>query len=83
MIQTLSIHHWPGNVRQLENLVERAILFSGEEKLLTMNHFNIETEYEIMENKNHLDLTPMTIAEVEKQLIFSTIKIDSREALEI
>ncbi len=29
---------------------------------------------EIIEDKNHIDLTPMTIAEVEKQLIFSTLK---------
>ena len=74
MIQTVSNQHWPGNVRQLENLLERAILFSGEENVLTMNHFNLESEYEIIEDKNHLDLTPMTIAEVEKQLIFSTLK---------
>ena len=74
VIQSVSGHHWPGNVRQLENLVERAILFSGEEKVLTMNHFKLESEHEIIEDKNHLDLTPMTIAEVEKQLIFSTLK---------
>ena len=57
-----------------ENLVERAILFSGEEKSLEMNHFNLESEHDILDDKTHLDLTPMTIAEVEKQLIFSTLK---------
>ena len=74
VIQNFSNHLWPGNVRQLENLVERAILFSGEEKSLEMNHFNLESEHDILDDKTHLDLTPMTIAEVEKQLIFSTLK---------
>ena len=74
VIQIFSNHHWPGNVRQLENLVERAILFSGEEKSLEINHFNLESEHDILDDKTHLDLTPMTIAEVEKQLIFSTLK---------
>ncbi len=59
VIHALSNNHWPGNVRQLENLVERAILFAGEEKVLAMNHLNIESENEIIEDKTHLDLTPM------------------------
>ena len=74
VIQIFSNHHWPGNVRQLENLVERAFLFSGEEKSLEIIHFNLESEDDILDDKTHLDLTPMTIAEVEKQLIFSTLK---------
>ena len=70
----LTQYDWPGNVRQFENLLERAILFSGKEVVLTVNHFDFNSEHDIIEDKNYLDLTPMTIAEVEKQLIFSTLK---------
>ena len=74
VMETLSIHQWPGNVRQLENLVERAVLFSGEDNSLRINHFNLDSDHDILDENKHLDLTPMTIAEVEKQLIFSTLK---------
>ncbi len=74
VLKTLSSHPWPGNVRQLENLMERAILFSGEEKVLVMDHFNLDSENDMLEDNKQLDLAPMTIAEVEKQLIFSTLK---------
>ena len=74
VLKALSSHPWPGNVRQLENLMERAILFSGEEKILILDHFNLDSENDILEDNKQLDLAPMTIAEVEKQLIFSTLK---------
>jgi len=74
VLKSLTSHPWPGNVRQLENLMERAILFSGEEKVLVLDHFNLDSENDILEDNKQLDLAPMTIAEVEKQLIFSTLK---------
>ena len=74
VLKSLTSHPWPGNVRQLENLMERAILFSGEEKILVLDHFNLDSENDILEDNKQLDLAPMTIAEVEKQLIFSTLK---------
>ena len=35
----LSAYHWPGNVRQLENAVERAIALSGDRSLLSTGDF--------------------------------------------
>ena len=74
LIQTLNKQKWNGNVRQLENLIERAILFSGDEPTLTLKHFNLEKEHDIFDENNGVELAPMTIAEVEKQLIISTLK---------
>ena len=29
LIQTLSSHHWPGNIRELENIIERSVIISS------------------------------------------------------
>ncbi len=64
---------WPGNVRQLENLIERAILYSGTDPILELHHFSLDRE---KVHADHDDITdaPITIAEMEKRLIFSTLK---------
>src|SRR5262249_18012201 len=38
-VARLCAYHWPGNVRQLENAVERAIALSGERTLLDVSDF--------------------------------------------
>ncbi len=65
---------WPGNIRQLENLVERAILYSGKEPELTLEHFSMEPETIKNDTINIDDMVPMTIAEMEKKLILKTLK---------
>jgi nitrogen regulation protein NR(I) len=32
-IAALSAHHWPGNIRELENVIERAVLFADGQKI--------------------------------------------------
>jgi DNA-binding NtrC family response regulator len=38
----LTAYHWPGNVRQLENTVERAIVLSGERAMLYPSDFPLD-----------------------------------------
>jgi len=64
---------WVGNVRQLENLVERAIIYSGKDEILTLEHFSIEQDLDSVDG-NSFDETLMSIAEMEKRLIFNTLK---------
>jgi len=64
---------WPGNVRQLENLVERAILYSGNEEKLKLKHFSLETE-PLKSSDNSLENEVMTIDEMERKLILRTLK---------
>ncbi|HDY75621.1 MAG TPA: sigma-54-dependent Fis family transcriptional regulator, partial [Candidatus Marinimicrobia bacterium] len=73
VLKNLSEYNWPGNVRQLENLMERAVLYSGQEHVLTMDHFNLESDGDSLESYGNLNLTPMKIAEMEKQLIYTTL----------
>lgn len=65
---------WSGNIRQLENLVERAILYSEKESVMTLEHFSMEPE-SIKSDSGGIDsLEVMTIAEMEKRLILKTLK---------
>lgn len=54
-LQALERHHWPGNIRELENLVERSIL-TAESDTLKFSLPNISTEPAISLN----DLLPTT-----------------------
>lgn len=38
-LRTLSSYYWPGNVRQLQNAIERAVAFSGAESIIRMQDF--------------------------------------------
>jgi DNA-binding NtrC family response regulator len=40
-LERLREYHWPGNVRQLENTVERAIALSGDRPMLHLGDFNL------------------------------------------
>ena len=35
---TLSSHHWPGNIRELQNVVERAVILAGDTPLIEPAH---------------------------------------------
>lgn len=72
-LETLMRRDWVGNVRQLENLVERAIIYSGKDEILTLEHFSIEQDLDSVDG-NSFDETLMSIAEMEKRLIFNTLK---------
>ncbi|MCD6441185.1 MAG: sigma-54-dependent Fis family transcriptional regulator [Candidatus Marinimicrobia bacterium] len=72
-LETLMRRDWVGNVRQLENLVERAIIYSGKDEILTLEYFSIEQDLDSVDS-NSFDKTLMSIAEMEKRLIFNTLK---------
>jgi two-component system, NtrC family, response regulator AtoC len=43
-IEHLSWYSWPGNVRQLENLVEKAVVMAGDRPVLYPSDFRLPTE---------------------------------------
>ncbi len=72
IVSYLMKQRFEGNVRQLENLLERAILYSGEEESLRMEHFSFESDHQdsaggLFNNK------AMSLAEMEKKMIQSTL----------
>lgn len=79
LISALETYPWPGNIRELQNACERAVLLSGTGPL-SADHFLLGamTKTEVGET----DLTTeelkmfagMSVAEAEKRLIFETLR---------
>lgn len=73
-MERLLAYHWPGNIRQLENLIERAVLYSAREDVILDKHVVLD----LKETKNKADveqeLSVMSLAEMEKRMIYSALK---------
>lgn len=75
-IERIKTYHWPGNVRQLENAVERAIhLAQG--KVLEPAHFGIEDFHGSHVPISH-DSMLCKLTDVEKKVILKTLKAFNR-----
>ncbi len=72
-LKSITMEDWPGNVRQLENIIERAVLYSGEDEQITREHFNLESEILNVDDASSIK-TVTTIAEMEKQMIHNALK---------
>lgn len=44
-------YQWPGNIRELENLMERAVLLAGEEGLILPQHLPLELHSELAQRR--------------------------------
>ena len=53
VLDLLKNHNWPGNIRQLENEVGKAIINAGEYNVLLPEHFG---SLQKLENNSHLDI---------------------------
>ena len=47
-LRRLSLHDWPGNVRQLENAVEKAAVLSGDRTMLTIADFQLPARVHVI-----------------------------------
>jgi DNA-binding NtrC family response regulator len=70
-ISLLSKYDWKGNVRELENIIERAVLLGRGDVLLPKHLFLDKPENEI--KRSSLIKTGLSVREMEKQLIFQTL----------
>ena len=71
-IAYLKNQHYPGNIRELKNLVERTILVSGK-KTLEASDFEAQNQNK-QTGKTNTSLSGLTLDEIEKQTIIQAIE---------
>jgi len=71
-LSVLKNHEWRGNVRELENVIERTILLHGDEVLLP-EQLAIEEVRGSGEEKGRLSNKASSVKEMEKELILKTL----------
>lgn len=75
VMKFLMAYHWPGNIRELKNLIERLVIFSGKEKIIKLHHLPREIMaaypvYQIPEiHKNGSKKLKDTLESLEKELV--------------
>lgn len=67
-------YDWPGNIRELRHLIERAILFSGNNTEIDGEHLKIEKDLSSSQDSNISVKEIIPIAEMEKRLIYAALK---------
>lgn len=68
-------YDWPGNVRQLEHVIERAILYSSHEEMIMPKHIVLEMNSSSSgSGKADAALPLMSLAEMEKKMIYKALK---------
>jgi two-component system response regulator AtoC len=74
VMQKLMAYDWPGNIRELANVIERALVMTGgnaiEEEHLTLEHAGTKAEAAVLASPSHLGLT---LHELEKKHILETL----------
>ena len=65
--------NWPGNVRQLENAIERAILYSADEPVIKLENFSFDTDH-LKISDNNIGDALLTISEMEKRMIYNSLR---------
>ncbi len=70
-MQEIMQYSWPGNIRELEHLIERSILLSEGE---TLNHIHLPQSGKISKPNPKSEFLVRSLEEVEKEHIMSTIR---------
>jgi len=67
-------HGWSGNIRELKNVIERAVLISGDSNLIESEHFLL---HDIGEDQDDtlLSFTSLNLKNAEKEFILKALKI--------
>ncbi len=73
-VEHLALYDWPGNIRELENCIETAVILNKDETLLPEHFLFLEDHRDLLEDDDGSFAEDMTIADAEKQLILRTYK---------
>jgi two-component system, NtrC family, response regulator len=65
-IEALKAYHWPGNIRELKNVIERAVILCNENGVLNSTLLPYEIQHAAPATQQHQQLSAFSIASVEK-----------------
>ena len=94
-LQYLLSYKYPGNIRELENMIQRAVILAGDEQMLSLNH--LQTEWEgsrpairtITDFQPYIKFSslPKLVEEFEKKYISQSLELNrgniSKTAIEL
>ncbi len=85
-LSKLTMYSWPGNIRELENVLERAVNLC-DEKIILSKHIKIKVERkDIIPKVNYIKPLKETLEEIEKEAIRNVMKYtkgNKKEAMKI
>ncbi|HED09505.1 MAG TPA: sigma-54-dependent Fis family transcriptional regulator [Caldithrix abyssi] len=67
-------YNWPGNIRQLQHVIERAILFSTDEPRIRAEHLKFEEDFSKGSKDAFSPENIVPLAEMEKRMIFAALQ---------
>jgi two-component system response regulator AtoC len=74
-IKLLLNHPWNGNVRELENTIERAVALCGDSKILSAEHFpQLESDTAIFDQLERHKSLKQKLRSVERQIVIDTLE---------
>jgi transcriptional regulator with PAS, ATPase and Fis domain len=75
VLQRLKEYNWPGNIRELENVMERAVIFCTGKTLAMENLPDpLQTKQRQTDHTPGFDNQESSLMELEKELIFRTLE---------
>ena len=72
-IDMLTSYHWPGNIRELENCIERAVLMCDED-VIRSEHLPPSLQLAMKKNGTQSRMLPDVIENLERELIIEALK---------
>lgn len=76
--QKLRTYRWPGNIRELKNVIERAVLLCPGDAIdaddLTLSQLATDGDSTVISLDDSSEFTPVSLAEIERRHIGSTLK---------
>jgi two-component system response regulator AtoC len=81
-IRLMQNYHWPGNIRQLENLIRSYVLIGSEEALVSelmpeQRNGGITTEIDLSQPVSLKDITRQATHDLERQIILKVLQANS------
>jgi two-component system response regulator AtoC len=81
MMQTLQKYHWPGNIRELANLMKRYVILGSEEAISTElaahDSSNLDVQIPIDGNISLKKLTRQATHELERKIILKVLQANN------